>query len=68
MPSITFTVSAAHASRMAAAYGTILGLKRDATLEEIKEHLRAQIVGAVKRTEQATAVAAVSEPAEIAVT
>ena len=68
MPDLTLSFTTAHANRAAAAYGRILGLERDATLAEIKDYFRTQIIRQVKDSEKLVAVVAVAEPSEIAVT
>jgi hypothetical protein len=64
MPSITLTIDAAAAQRVAAAFGRYWhladagGAPRDATLAEVKTYLVRQMAGVVRNAERAQAEAA----------
>lgn len=75
MPSITLTLDAANASRVASAVGRVQGLfdgngtPRDATLAEVKAYITDQLRRIVRDQERAAAVAqAESGIADLAVT
>ena len=68
MPSITLTFDATQAARLAKAFGTYLGLGRDATAAEIKADFVERLRYIVVQQEKDEAAKALPTPVDPAVT
>lgn len=67
MPTISFTVDATAAARLAHAIGIDLGLNRDATATEVRQFIVDKLKALVRSIERKEAEAAVPPPSDLVV-
>ena len=68
MPTISLTFDASNATRIATAFGALLGLGRDATQAEVKAYLVTHMRDVVRERERQAAIAALGAPSNLEVT